>query len=73
MLADYDERERIYWTYNKSKGSMLRSRDVKFNEQLFVTKESINEVIEEEFHISTNLMSDTEDQIEDQVEDQVDD
>ena len=68
MLAGYDEREGIY----RSKISMFRSRDVKFNEQLFVTKENKSEVIEEEFNNSTNLMSDTEDQIEDQVEDQVD-
>ena len=40
---------------------------------MFVTNENINEVIEEEFHISTNLRSATEYQNEDQVEDQVDD
>ena len=73
VLAGYDERKGIYWIYNRSKRSMFRSRDVKFNEQLFVTKENKSEVIEEEFNNSTNLMSDTEDQIEDQVEDQVDD
>lgn len=34
VMAGYDERDGIYWIYNKSKRTMFRSRDVKFNERM---------------------------------------
>ena len=34
VMAGYDDKDGIYWIYNKSNQKMMRSRDVKFNEKM---------------------------------------
>ena len=42
VMAGYNNRESIYWIYNKSKRTMLRSHGAKFNEEFDLRKEKDN-------------------------------
>ena len=42
IMIGYAESNGIYWIYNKTRRTMFRSRDVKFNEEMCLSKNSIS-------------------------------
>ena len=73
VMTGYDDRDGIYWIYNKSKRSIFRSRDVKFNEQMNLkeTDESLdNSETNEWFEITLDNEVDSESNAEEVVQEE---